>query len=130
MTDAPTPEAIAAGLVFLDSLSRTECSAFLGLFAGAQSQWHAFDDDRTPFMGKHECQMVDDWRDFYGVRLKAAGLVTFEELESGPAPGMVRKANGDLHTWTKIECRPTGLGFDVREAWWARLNARAAARDD
>jgi hypothetical protein len=77
---------------------------------------------------------VDDWRGFYAERLPAAGLFSWEELETGDALGMVRKADGSYHKWTRVHCRPTDLGFDVRDAWWARwrieVDAAAAERSE
>jgi len=69
-------DAIAAGLAFIDGLDRTERTAFLGLFAGARFPWTSFNGGK-PTTGKAECEWVDDWRDFYGVRLVAAGLFHF-----------------------------------------------------
>lgn len=117
-----TPEAVACGLSFLDALSGTERAAFLALFAGARFPWTVFDNGRAPFIGKAECEWVEDWRDFYAVRLPAAGLFFWEEGEGGPALGMIRKPNGDYHTWTRINCGPTELGWRVRELWWERLS--------
>lgn len=119
------PEAIAEGLAFLDTLERAERTAFLGLFAGARFPWTIYDDGRGPSIGKSECEWVEDWRGFYADRLPAAGLFIWEEGESGDALGMIRKSDGSYHRWTRIDCRPTRLGYEVREAWWARLNSRA-----
>lgn len=116
----PTSEEIAAGLAFIDALDRTEQNAFLGLFAGARFPWTIYDNGRGPFIGKAECEWVKDWHGFYADRLTKAGLFSWEEGESGPALGMVKKENGDHHTWTKVDCGPTRLGYEVREAWWAR----------
>jgi hypothetical protein len=121
---------IDEGLAFLDALPRVEQTAFLGLFAGARFPWTIYDDGRGPFIGKAECEWVEDWRGFYAERLPAAGLFFWKEGETGDALGMVRKANGDYHKWTRVDCGPTGLGFDVREAWWARLNAKAECSDE
>ncbi len=118
---------VKQGLAFLDSLPSVERTAFLGLFAGARFPWTIYDNGEPPFIGKYECEKVEDWRGFYADRLPGAGLFTWEEGESGPALGMVLKENGDYHTWTRINCGPTDLGFDVREAWWDRLNAKRSA---
>lgn len=118
---------IKAGLAFIDALDQTERTAFLGLFAGARFPWTIYDDGRGPFIGKAECEWVEDWRDFYAVRLPAAGLFLWEEGETGPALGMVKKPNGEMHNWTRIDCCPTQLGWKVREAWWDRFNGRADA---
>ncbi len=127
---------IKIGLAFIDALDETEENAFLALFAGARFPWTIYDDGRPPFIGKAECEWVKDWRDFYAVRLPAVGLFYWEEGETGPALGMVRKQNGELHNWTRINCGPTELGLRVRNAWWERFNreiddwkkARQAAR--
>jgi hypothetical protein len=123
------PEEVAKGLAFIDSLNSTERRAFLGLFAGARFPWTIYDDGRRPFIGKAECEWVEDWRGFYSRRLPKAGLFHWSEGESGPALGMVRKANGYYHTWTRIDCGPTELGWDVREAWWDRLSRKLDADD-
>lgn len=99
---------VAEALDFLDALPSVERRAFLGLFAGARSPWRARSDGGCPMIGKAECEWVDDWRDFYGRKLPAAGLITFEE-------------EGD-----KIYVHATDLGRAVREAWWDRLNEKAA----
>ena len=117
---------VADGLAFIEALDRTERNAFLALFAGARFPWTIYDDGRAPFIGKAECEWVEDWRGFYAERLPAAGLFRWTEGETGDALGMVRKENGDYHKWTRIDCGPTELGFAVREAWWDRLNRRAA----
>lgn len=122
----PTADAIARGLAFIDTLDRTEQTAFLGLFAGARFPWTIYDNGCAPFIGKSECEWVEDWRGFYAERLPAAGLFHWQEGESGPALGMVRKPDGAYHTWTRIDCGPTKLGFEVREAWWDRLNKKRA----
>lgn len=116
---------VANGLKFLDSLSSTEQTAFLGLFAGARFPWTTYSEGRAPFIGKAECEWVDDWREFYGKRLRDAGLFRFEEGEPKPALGM---APGN--TFTNIDCGPTDLGFDVREAWWSRWRERVEAQSD
>lgn len=118
---------IAAGLAFIDSLDVTERRAFLGLFAGARFPWTIYDNGKPPFIGKAECEWVEDWRDFYAHRLPAAGLFSWSEGESGPALGMIRKPDGEMHTWTRIDCGPTELGRLVREAWWARWKERVDA---
>lgn len=118
-----TASAIEAGLKFLDSLPRAEQTAFLALFAGARFPWTFYDNGKPPFIGKFECEQVQDWRGFYGQRLPEAGLFFWREVESGPALGMVRKADGEMHQWTRVDCGPTELGREVREAWWARLNS-------
>lgn len=123
----PTAEQIAAGLAFIDALDRTEQTAFLGLFAGARFPWTIYDNGKGPFIGKYECERVEDWRGFYSERLPAAGLFRWEEVESGNALGMIRKENGDYHTWTRIDCGPTALGWEVREAYRDRLNKRLEA---
>ena len=125
----PSQREIAAGLVFVDALDSTEQSAFLALFAGAVREWHVYEgDDSSPFIGKHECEMVDDWRDFYGRRLVDAGLFAFTEGERFPALGMTKKPDG-THPWgVKIAASPTTLGWDVREAWWARWRQQVDAR--
>lgn len=120
---------VERGLAFVDTLSETERSAFLALFAGARFPWTVYDDGGAPFIGKAECEWVEDWRGFYAERLPAAGLFEWEEVESGPALGMVKKENGDFHTWTKVACGPTGLGWQVREAWWDRWSERVDAND-
>jgi len=122
------PKPVAEGLKFLDSLNNTEKGAFLALFAGARFPWMIYDDGRAPFIGKAECEWVEDWRGFYAVRLPAAGLFFWEEGESRPALGMSRKPNGEYHIWTRVNCGPTELGRQVRDAWWARFNARMQAR--
>ena len=114
---APDGE-VAAGLAFLKALPEKEEWAFLALFAGARFPWMIFDNGEGPSIGKAECEWVEDWRGFYAERLPAAGLFFWEEGDSGDALGMVRKANGDYHRWTRINCGPTDLGFAVREAWW------------
>lgn len=120
---------VRKGLAFIKSLDRTEANAFLGLFAGARFPWTIYDGGYGPCIGKHECEMVEDWRDFYSKRLVDAGLFFWSEGESGPALGMVRKKNGDYHTWMKIDCGPTNLGWDVREAWWTDWR-KAVERSD
>lgn len=117
-------ERIQAGLKFIDALPQNEQSAFLALFAGARFPWTIFDDGRAPFIGKAECEWIEDWRGFYAERLPAAGLFAWEEGESGDALGMVRKPDGSHHRWTRVNCGPTDLGFDVRQAWWDRFNSR------
>lgn len=124
----PAPEQITEGLTYLDSLDHTERTAFLGLFAGARFPWTIYDNGQGPFIGKYECERVEDWRGFYSERLPAAGLFHWSEVESGPALGMIRKANGDYHTWARVDCGPTDLGWHVREAWWDRLNAKIEAQ--
>ena len=115
---------VQRGLSFIDALPREERTAFLALFAGARFPWTIYDDGKAPFIGKAECEWVEDWRDFYANRLPAAGLFFWREGETGPALGMVRKANGEYHNWTRVDCGPTELGWQVREAWWNRLNAK------
>lgn len=105
---------VEKGLAFIDSLCRQEQTAFLGLFAGCRFPWKSF-DGRQPFMGKAECEWVDDWQDFYGRRLKDAGLFHFEASPARP------NADGSLQV-VEIDCGPTRLGLQVREAWWARFN--------
>lgn len=112
------------GLTFLDGLPRQELNAFLALFAGARFPWTIYDNGRVPFIGKAECEWIEDWRGFYANRLPAAGLFFWEEGESGDALGMVLKEDGSYHRWTRINCGPTDLGFDVREAWWDRFHKR------
>ncbi len=121
---------VAGGLAFIDSLDPTELNAFLGLFAGARFPWTIYDDGTAPRIGKAECEWVEDWRDFYANRLPAAGLFRWQEGESGPALGMIRKADGSHHTWTRIDCGPTELGRAVRTAWWERWKARVDASAD
>ena len=118
------PKSVAEGLKFLDELEPVERRAFLGLFAGARFPWTIYDNGEGPFIGKAECEWVEDWRGFYAERLLAAGLFRWQEGESGPALGMIRKENGDYHTWTRIDCGPTELGWLVRKAWWDRLNEK------
>lgn len=124
---------VEAGLAFVKSLDNTELNAFLALFSGARFPWTIYDNGRAPFIGKAECEWVEDWRGFYAERLPAAGLFRWVEGESGPALGMVRKENGDYHTWTRVDCGPTDLAFDVREAYWAdwrkAVDARQALKD-
>lgn len=117
-------ESVERGLAFLDGLSRQELNAFLGLFAGARFPWTIYDNGHAPFMGKAECEWIEDWRGFYAERLPAAGLFFWEEGESGDAIGMILKEDGSYHRWTRINCGPTDLGFDVREAWWNRFHKR------
>jgi hypothetical protein len=105
------PKPVADGLAFVDALEDTEQDAFLA------------------FIGKAECEWVKDWRGFYAERLPAAGLFCWEELETGDALGMVRKADGSYHKWIRVRCRPTELGFDVRDAWWARWKEQVGASD-
>jgi hypothetical protein len=107
---------VAEGLAFIDGLSSDELRAFLGLFAGARFPWTSFNGE-APFIGKAECEWVPDWRDFYGKRLKGAGLFRFKEGSPHPALGMSPGS-----TFVDIDCGPTALGYDVREAWWNRLN--------
>ena len=114
---------VKTGLKFIDSLPRREQNAFLALFAGARFPWKSF-NGRQPFIGKAECEWVDDWRDFYGERLKKAGLFRFEVGEPRPALGM---APGS--TCVEIDCGPTGLGYLVREAWWERQKAKFDANE-
>lgn len=116
---------IAFGLAFIDALPHVERTAFLGLFAGARFPWTIYDDGRAPFIGKAECEWVEDWRGFYAERLPAVDLFFWEEGETGDALGMVRKPNGEYHKWTKINCGPTSRGWAVRDAWWDRLNTRS-----
>jgi hypothetical protein len=123
------PKPVADGLAFVDALEDTEQDAFLAFFAGARTTWTIFDNDRAPFIGKAECEWVKDWRGFYAERLPAAGLFCWEELETGDALGMVRKADGSYHKWIRVRCRPTELGFDVRDAWWARWKEQVGASD-
>lgn len=123
----PTKVQVAAGLKFIDTLDRTQQNAFLGLFAGARFPWTIYDDGRAPFIGKAECEWVKDWRGFYSERLPAAGLFYWEEGESGPALGMVKKLDGEHHIWTRIDCGPTRLGYEVREAWWERWRKQIPA---
>lgn len=127
MSDKPSEAEIAKGLAFIDELDPTERLAFLGLFAGARYPWRTYDNGEAPFIGKAECEWVEDWRDFYLKRLTDAGLFEWSEGESGPALGMVRKENGDYHTWTVIDCRPSDLGYWVREAWRDRFNNKLVA---
>ncbi len=118
----PKPvDPIANGLAYLDSLQATERRAYLGLFAGARGTLTVFSDQKAPSFGKAECEWVEDWRDFYLDRLVKAGFLTFTETEPKPArgghPGV---------TWTTVELQVTQLGWDVREAWWDRLNAKVS----
>lgn len=116
---------VERGLAFIDGLSRKEQSAFLGLFAGARFPWTSY-NGRAPFIGKAECEWVDDWRDFYGERLKNAGLFRFNEnSEPKPAPGM----NPPGSTYVEIDCGPTDLAWEVREAWWKRWSERIAEQE-
>jgi hypothetical protein len=125
---AKMTDEVAAGLAFIDGLNSTELNAFLGLFAGARFPWTIFDDGRSPFIGKAECEWVKDWRGFYAECLPAVGLFRWVEGESGDALGMVLKPDGSYHRWTRIDCGPTDLAWDVREAWWDRSNNRVALR--
>jgi hypothetical protein len=120
---------VREGLAFVKALPKVEERAFLGLFAGARFPWTIYDNGRAPFIGKAECEWVEDWRGFYAERLPAAGLFFWEEGESGDALGMVRKADGSYHRWTRINCGPTELGWAVREAWWEDLNAAVLRRE-
>lgn len=117
-------DGVQRGLAFVNALDRTEQSAFLALFAGCRFPWISF-NGKPPTMGKAECEWVDDWREFYGERLKTAGLFRFEEGEPKPALGM---APGS--TFVEIDCGPTKLGRDVREAWWAEWQKRVDAQAD
>lgn len=111
---------IQKGLAFFDALNRKEQTAFLALFGGASFPWTMYDDGKCPFIGKAECEWVENWRDFYSKRLVDAGLFYWEEGDSGLALGMVLKDNGEYHTWTKVDCGPTNLGLEVRNAYWNR----------
>lgn len=128
MTDIKSTPTIKAGLVFIDQLNGTERNAFLGLFAGARFPWIIYDDGQCPFIGKAECERVENWRDFYAVRLPAAGLFFWHDGKTGPALGMAKKENGEHHPWTRIACGPTELGWDVRDAWWKRWGKAVDAR--
>lgn len=116
------PADVAAGLAFIKALPTSEEDAFLALFAGARFSWKSF-NGQAPRIGKAECEWVSDWRDFYGVRLKNAGLFYFDEGVPKPALGM---APGS--TCVEIDCGPTELGYAVREAWWADWNAAVDAQ--
>ena len=97
------------------TLDRTRQSAFLGLFAGAKSRWMTRSDtDAMPFTGKHECQQVEPWRDFWQRELPALGFITFTESEPFPTPGAVF----DTATW--IDIAVTDEGRDARDAYWFR----------
>ena len=117
-------ESINAGLAYLDAMPSTERRAFLGLFAGARRNLTSF-NGKPPSFGKAECEWVADWRNFYGVRLPAAGLTTFGESEPRPALGM---APGS--TFTDVFVIPTELGRRVRQAWWDRGATKSAAAAD
>lgn len=121
--------AITEGVAFVNALNRTEQDAFFALFSGARFPWTIYDNGHPPFIGKHECERVEDWRGFYAERLPAAGLFFWEEGESGDAVGMVRKANGNYHKWTRINCGPTALAWDVRDAWWRDWDRRVQERN-
>ena len=103
----------------LDSLDRVKQNAFLGLFAGASSHWRTRSDtDAMPFTGKHECQQVEPWRDFWQRELVELGLITFEEGEPFPTPGATFDSS------TIITIGVTEEGWEAREAFWARVNDR------
>jgi hypothetical protein len=103
----------------LDALDRTKQSAFLGLFAGASGQWHTRSDtDAMPFTGKHECQQVEPWRDFWQRELVDLGFITFEESEPFPTPGAIFDSS------TIITIGVTDEGRAAREAYWDRVNDR------
>lgn len=121
---AAAPTNVAIGLAFIDALDSVERNAFLGLFAGALTEWQTLSTLLgCPMIGKAECQWVDDWRDFYSVRLKMAELVYFDESKPKPALGDAPGA-----TFTIIHCGPTDLGWSVREAYWKRWQERVDAR--
>jgi hypothetical protein len=79
-------------------------------------------------IGKFECEQVADWRDFYLDRLTLAGLFWFRESEPYPLRGMQKKDDGSYPQGAEIACGPTDLGYDVREAYWARHREIADAR--
>lgn len=112
---------IADGLAFIDALDRVERTAFLAMFAGARCRVVSFNGERPSF-GKAECEWVEEWRDFYGVRLSGAGLVAFEEEAPKPALGMHKGS-----TYINLVIAATGLGYAVREAWWKRWNEQVDA---
>lgn len=105
MTDA---DKVNAALEVVHGLTVVEQHAFVALFARTcQNEWIVANG--RIITGKCECELVDDWRLFYGERLTKAGLVTFRE----------KKARG-LHF---VYVVPTPLGTAVRDAWWAEFDA-------
>lgn len=115
---------VEKGLAFFDAMAPKEQTAFLALFAGASFPWTIYDNGRAPFIGKAECEWVDDWREFYSERLPAAGLFRWVEGKSGDALGMILKADGSYHRWTHVDCGPTVLGRQVRDEYWSRWKQR------
>lgn len=107
----------------LESLARTKKLAFLGLFAGARMSIHVFtrpDGKEFPVkFGKTECELIDDWRDFYKRELPSLGLTTFTETEPRPALGMSPGS-----TFTLVTVGITDEGWQAREAYWEKAHYR------
>lgn len=90
-------------------MTMIEQHAFVALFARTcANEWIVVDNKRL-ITGKCECELVEDWREFYASRLPKVGLVTFRE----------KKARG-IHC---VYVHPTPLGLAVRDAWWAEHGA-------
>lgn len=103
MTAAKKKQTTEEALEVLMRMSIIEQHAFVALFARTcQNEWLLVND--RLITGKCECELVDDWREFYAERLPKAGLVEFSE----------KKARGIHYVYV----RPTALGAAVRDAWW------------
>lgn len=111
----------------LRTLSRTEQTAFLALFAGARhssqvcrvgtdSPYHKAGQIIPPSWGKAECGWVDDWHDFYGRKLPELGFTTWDEGEPRPALGMAPRS-----TCWNVYIGITDEGREAREAHWDRV---------
>jgi hypothetical protein len=112
----------------LNTLTRTERTAFLAFFAGARSNLFGSrcgdtGQERPPSFGKAECEWVDDWRDFWGRKLVELGFVTFEETEPREAKGMIAGS-----TCWDIYIRVTEKGFQAREDYWTDWRAAVDAQ--
>jgi len=109
----------------LDAMPRDKQAAFLALFAGA---WLAFPifispegHKQRPGFGKHECEQIDDWEDFYTRELPALGWIKFVTTGE-PMPALGGRPG---ETYINAAIKITEDGWKVREEYWRRVNKGA-----